>query len=109
MVAQSAQITTNQVTPFGSFVLVSYEKHEEETTDGGIIIPATEGSQFKIMDGIVHRVGAVVEKDDFIHNGDVVILPSDMIGIDMTDRIETLLQDRVFRIVAVENIIAVIG
>ena len=59
MVAKSAQITTNQVTPFGSFVLVSYEKHEEETTDGGIIIPATEGSQFKIMGGRCHWVTKV--------------------------------------------------
>ena len=109
MVVKPTKLTTSQVTPFGSFVLVSYEKHEEETTDGGIIIPATEASQFKIMEGIVHRVGAVVEKDNFVHDGDVVILPSDMIGIEMTDRIETLLENRIFRIVAVENIIAVIG
>jgi len=104
----SNKVTVGDVTPFGSFVLISFaDTKGESVTDSGIIIP-TDATEFKIMDADVHNVGAVVAKDDFVHEGDKVIVPTDTIGIDMTDRIETLLEGRVFRIVAVENIIAII-
>lgn len=103
-----AKKTASDITPFGSFVLISFEEQKgEATTEAGIILPRGE-NEFKIMDAEVHRVGAVVGKDDFVHAGDKVIVPTDTIGIDMTDRIETLYENRVFRIVAVENIIAIV-
>ena len=107
--AQPSKVTTSQIKPFGSFVLVSFDESKEETTDGGLIIPETEASQFKVQDGEIHAVGAVVEEDDFVHKGDKVIIPTDLIGIDVTDRIETLIEGKVFRIVAVEKVIAIIS
>lgn len=106
---KSKKVTTSDVTPFGSFVLISFDETKgEKTTEAGIIIPIDATAEFKIMDAEVHRVGAVVEKDDFVHAGDKVIVPTDTIGIDMTDRIDSPRKNRVFRIVAVENIIAII-